>query len=97
MSNKEPINLLSKESYDYLKSIYNDEKTMKKFGKWIVESDGNMCYDDFYWIMADMLKENNWMRHLSEKAWINWNEFIPAYFYALSIIGCKRLEIVIEY
>jgi len=72
-------------------------KLIDRFGNWELYSDGSLCHDGYYWITADRLKEPLWIRHLSEKRWINWNTFIPAYMKALAIIDCKKLEIIVQY
>ena len=61
----------------------------KTFGDWKVDRKGNLSYDnDRYFIANDRLNNDNWIIHLSEKGWINWNDFIPAYFQA-----CKNAKI----
>lgn len=59
-------------------------KQKSQFGKWQVSKSGNMIYDNGnYYIYDNQLKEEDWIAHMFEKSWIDWNEFIPAYFQAL--------------
>jgi hypothetical protein len=70
----------------------------KKFGNWVVLKTGDMTYDNNrYDISSDQLNEEDWILHLLKKEWIDWNEFIPAYFYALSKAGIKSQIITISY
>jgi hypothetical protein len=73
-------------------------KQHKQFGKWTVYRDGTMDYDNGrYDIAADRLTEEDWIYHLHSKGWIDWNEFIPAYFQALAIQGVRELKIRIGF
>ena len=73
-------------------------KPIKKFGKWKVSLKGDMTYDKGrYSIHHKRLKENNWIIHLSEKHWIDFNEFIPAYLQALKNANIQFLEIMTFY
>ena len=59
-------------------------KHANTFGKWKVTIKGDMEYDNGrYFIRKERLSEGEWIAHLFEKAWIDWNEFIPAYFQAM--------------
>lgn len=54
------------------------------FGKWHVSKSGDMNYDNGRYEIYDyQLTEEDWIAHMFEKGWIDWNEFIPAYFQAL--------------
>lgn len=67
------------------------DRTKKEvaFGKWQVHLNGDMIYDNGrYEISSDRLDESDWVAHLFGKGWIDWNDFIPAYFQA-----CKNAEI----
>lgn len=78
--------------------IYTEERMANTFGKWKVSLNGDMVYDNgIYEIHSDQLKENNWINHLFGKNWINWNEFIPAYFQALRNIKQEELTMLIYY
>ncbi len=60
------------------------------FGKWHVSKSGDMTYDNGRYSIYDyQLEEDNWIAHMSEKNWIDWNEFIPAYFQALKNAGIQ--------
>lgn len=58
------------------------------FGKWTVSKSGYMVWDKWYDIDEKRLAESDWFYHLFSKGWIDWNEFIPAYFQA-----CKNAKI----
>ena len=61
-------------------------RTKKKaqFGNWKVDEEGNLDHmKKPYFITADRLNEEDWLIHLAGKSWIDWNEFISAYFQAL--------------
>ena len=61
-----------------------EDKHANTFGKWKVSKTGNMEYDKGrYSIEKNRLSEDDWIAHLFSKGWIDWNEFIPAYFQAL--------------
>ena len=70
----------------------------KTIGKWKVLLNGDMFYDEGrYEITGDCLMEDDWIVHLFEKGWIDWNEFIPAYFQALKNIKCQHIKMKIYY
>ena len=97
--------LLKATSEDELKArlVYTpnfDNKPYKEkyvFGKWVVSKNGDMCHDNKYDIISSRLTEENWIIHLSEKVWINWNEFIPAYLQALRNANIKKVTILSDY
>lgn len=72
-------------------------KRAVSFGKWAVSINGDMEYDSYYSITAFRLKEDNWIAHLFEKNWIDFNEFIPAYFQACKNAGIQYVKIMIYY
>tara|TARA_R110000868_G_scaffold185711_3_gene427737 strand:+ start:832 stop:1059 length:228 start_codon:yes stop_codon:yes gene_type:complete len=59
-----------------------------QIGDWVVYKNGDMEYDNYYFIDNSRLNEENWLLHLSEKGWINFEHFIPAYLKA-----CKNANI----
>jgi hypothetical protein len=63
-----------------------------KFGKWKVTKAGSLTHERGYSIPFNRLEEN-WIEHLDSKAWIDWNEFIPAYLQALKNKGVKDLNL----
>lgn len=74
------------------------EKKALKIGKWSVKINGTMQYDGGrYTITGKRLKEDDWIAHLFEKGWIDFNEFIPAYFQALKNIGQEFINIRVFY
>lgn len=65
---------------------------------WEVTANGNMIHRDYaYLIEACRLTEKDWIKHMLTKGWIDMNTFIPAYFYALRIIGVKEVTITANY
>lgn len=72
--------------------------TEKTFGSWKVDSDGDLVHPERgYDITSDRLDEKDWILHLSEKSWVNFNDFIPAYLYALSLAGISEVSIATQY
>ena len=70
-------------------------KQESQFGLWSVYSNGDMSYDNGkYNIYAYKIKKEDWIIHLIDKKldWLNWNEFLPAYFQALKNIGIKYTQ-----
>lgn len=60
------------------------KKGEERVGEWHVSENGDMTYgDDEYVIEADRLHENDWILQMFTKGWVDWNEFIPAYYQAL--------------
>lgn len=76
------------------RTIYSDnqEKNQTVFGKWVVCKNGDMDYNNRYFIDHARLEEN-WIQHLSEKGWIDFNDFIPAYLQALQNANKKTITI----
>lgn len=66
---------------------------------WIVDEDGTMTSKQKPWyiIEGSRLTQKDWIKHLLEKGWVDMNTFIPAYFYALKIIGKKEISITVNY
>ena len=62
------------------------------FGKWVVDENGDMEYDEYYHIPARRLGEN-WFGHLSLKKWIDWGTFTPAYLQACTNAGIKKVMV----
>lgn len=73
------------------------QKAESQFGEWYVSKAGDMTYKGHYHIMAYRLTEEDWIAHLSEKNWINWNDFIPAYMQALKNAGIQFVNIRVHY
>lgn len=61
----------------------------RRFGEWEVCDKGNMTNNSKgFEISHDRLKESEWWAFFYTEPNFNWNEFIPAYFYA-----CKQAKI----
>lgn len=79
-------------------SPQNKTKKAARFGQWTVSKDGDMGHNSGYSIFAEQLTSNNrWIAHMSEKRWIDWNEFIPAYFQALKNAGIQYTNELVHY
>lgn len=62
---------------------------LKRFGEWLVFENGNMVHDtEGYEIDHDRLNESDWWTFFFTEPNFNWNEFIPAYFFA-----CKQANV----
>ena len=60
------------------------------FGQWIVKKDGTLVSDNHmkYTIHHSRIENNlEWIRHMSEKNWVNLGDFTKAYLFALKRIG----------
>lgn len=69
-----------------------------EFGKWSVDKIGNMEYDKGrYFIGKERLREDDWISHLFEKGWIDWNEFVPAFFTACKINKIEHVTLRVFY
>lgn len=75
-----------------------DMEVCYEFGKWRVDESGNMDYDNgHYSIEQESLSEDDWICHLFQKGWIDWNEFIPAYFTACKINKIEHIKARVFY
>ena len=72
-------------------------KTANTFGQWEVDKFGNMEFRKYYFISRERLSSKNWILHLSEKRWIVWNDFIPAYMQACLNAGIQEVTIKMFY
>ena len=77
----------------FIATCDNEPKKQHTFGKWVVSKNGDMDYDNRYFIDHSRLDED-WIQHLMEKGWIDFNTFIPAYIQAL--YNAKKTHIKIE-
>lgn len=78
--------------------IYTQQKKAEVFGKWEVRKNGDMIYDKGrYAIYSTQISNDDWLLHIYEKKWNDFNEFIPAYLQALRNAGIKKLEMKIFY
>lgn len=76
----------------------NKIKEESKFGKWHVSESGDMTYNNGQYAIYDYrLEDDNWIAHMFEKEWIDWNEFIPAYFQALKNAGIQFKSVRVFY
>ncbi|MGI3044371.1 hypothetical protein ACRTDM_21865 [Shewanella algae] len=57
-------------------------KILQIFGVWAVTDFGIECLDQGYVISVDRLLENDWLDHMSQKTWVNINDFSNAYYAA---------------
>ena len=69
------------------------EKEIKQFGSWEVSPKGDMNHDGRYSIPSNRLTEDNWIIHMQEKGWIDFNTFLPAYLQALKNAGKQFVKI----
>ena len=78
-------------------SPQNRVKQELQIGKWHVKENGDLEYDGYYHISGKRLIENDFIAHLFEKRWIDFNDFIPAYFQALKNIGEQYVNVRVFY
>lgn len=50
----------------------------KRFGDWCVTDTGVDCLSHPYWVEVDRLHEDDWVRHMAEKCWVNIADFSMA-------------------
>ena len=75
-----------------------EEKREINFGEWYVSIGGDLEHlQRGYFIGKDRLQEDNWLLHLSEKGWIDWNDFIPAYLQACKNAGLRKIKMITYY
>lgn len=68
------------------------------FGKWYVSKVGDMFYnEDKYIIYSEQLTDEDWIAHMFEKGWIDWNDFMPAYFQALKNANIEFTRVRVFY
>lgn len=77
---------------EYLKGfIPGDKKDVNmQFGDWLVEPNGDMS-NNGYNIESYRLNKEDWFLHLLNKPWMDWNDFIPAYFQACCNAGIQNI------
>ena len=106
---KEYLDILAKANIDKYKidmnKVYECEMKnqipkiveSKVFGKWVVDIDGGMDYNERYYLEPNQVIESDTIIHLSEKSWIDWNEFIPALLQSSFNQGKKEIKILTKY
>ena len=70
------------------------KKEAKTFGKWVVDIDGGMDYNERYYLEPKQVLEGDMILHLFEKSWIDWNEFMPALLQSAFNQGIKKTLIL---
>ena len=76
---------------DILLGIAGDPS--QKNPEWMVDKDGTMVHRDTNYTIAGSRLSENWLQHLSEKTWVNFNTFVPAYIRACYYAGVKKVNI----
>jgi hypothetical protein len=67
---------------------------VKRFGGWLIYENGDMYQQNFeYEITFDRLNESDWWSFFVTEPNFNWNEFIPAYFYACKLAKVETLNL----
>jgi len=54
---------------------------IQRFGQWVVTDFGLECLYNYYPIQKERINED-WLSHLSDKNWVNMEEFEAAYLFA---------------
>ena len=69
-------------------------KRAATFGTWHADLNGDLsCQSRDYVISSNELTGTNWTQHLLGKKWINFNDFIPAYYQALVNANVKKITL----
>jgi hypothetical protein len=82
--------MINEQTFIPIRDSHTKQQTV--FGKWVVSANGDLDYDNRYFIDHSRLSED-WISHLSEKGWIVFNDFIPAYLQALRNANQKTITI----
>lgn len=64
---------------------------LRKYGEWVVTKDGVECLTRNYVIQRERLDEQDWHDHMSEKPWVNIDDFENALATAQDMV---KLEII---
>ena len=67
------------------------------FGKWQVTKEGHMIWNQGKYEIHSTTLTRDWIAHMFEKKWIDWNDFIPAYFQALKNAGIEKFQCIVFY
>lgn len=59
---------------------------LKRFGDWVITTEGIDCLTKSYFIPKDKLDEENWLDDLSERFWVNKGDFELAFYSAKDLI-----------
>ena len=63
----------------------------KRYGEWVITKNGIDSLATNYHIAKDRLDEYDWIKHMSEKTWVNIHDFERAFFMAQTML---ELEII---
>jgi hypothetical protein len=66
-------------------------------GKWTASLNGDIVYDDYYHIQKERFNEPDWIIHLMDKGFFDFNEFMPIYMQAHFNAGLKTISFNIFY
>lgn len=64
---------------------------LKRYGEWVITKNGIDSLATNYHIAKDRLDEYDWIKHMSEKTWVNIHDFERAFFMAQTML---ELEII---
>lgn len=60
-----------------------------RFGDWVVSPEGVDCLTQEYTVTKERLSENDWIRHMSEKTWVNIDDFRQALFRTQDLVELR--------
>jgi hypothetical protein len=93
-----PTNQLNEGKINREFTPQNSIKQRSVFGDWKVSKSGDMSYKKgIYNIYDYQLTQNDWIVHMLEKEWVNWNDFMPAYFQACKNAGIQNKTELVFY
>jgi TIR domain len=74
------------------KAIENLEVSpvVKRFGDWVVTTYGIECLKIYYPIELSRVNKSDWVRHMSEKEWVNIRDFAAALDYAKHLYAMRH-------
>ena len=59
---------------------------LKRYGDWVVTTQGIECLTVNYPIGKGRLEETDWFEHMGEKSWVNMNDFRDAFYAAEDMV-----------
>lgn len=79
----------------YLENLAAQEEPWEQ--DWAVSKDGDIKHKETgYYIAAFRLGRENWLGHMANKRWVDFNTFIPAYIEACHRAGVTTVAIAYE-
>ncbi len=72
-------------------NYYNLPPILARFGDWVICEDGLNCLYVRYHIAKSRFGESNWIEHVTEKTWVNHQDFISAFEDAKKMVASGKI------